>query len=155
MASREILDLATPKAFLPPRRLHLEVALYTTQKLVPAFEVAKFRTAAKVAKSRPSSCRFILRHWAILWRLIEALSLRRVDFFCQILELFWPNPRYFQKLIIPTLSNLVKMEQKQHEITLFLPMNGKFVNENDFKSVTLKKKKAIFYLHSGRTFLQI
>ena len=28
----------------------------------------------------------------------------------------------------------MKVEQKQEEITLFLLMNGKFVNKNDFKS---------------------
>ena len=33
----------------------------------------------------------------------------------------------------------MKIEQKQHEFTLFLPINGKFVNKNDFLSKTPKK----------------
>ena len=42
----------------------------------------------------------------------------------------------------------MKMEQKQQEITLFLYLYGKFVNKNDFKSVTPEKNSnfAILFL---------
>ena len=41
------------------------------------------------------------------------------------------------------------MEQKQHEITLFLPINGKFVNKNDFESKDPKKNS-----HFAMLFLE-
>ena len=56
----------------------------------------------------------------------EGLSffVRSLSYFGKILELFLEIDNLF--------SNSVKMEQKQHEISLFLPINGKFVNKNDF-----------------------
>ena len=81
---------------------------------------------------------------------------RSLSYFGQILELFLEINNF--------LSNSVKMEQKQHEITLFLPINGKFDNKNYFKTVTLKKNSnfpILFleflcwnYLQQGEFFAQ-
>ena len=76
--------------------------------------------------------------WAILWRLIEALGLRRVEFFVRSLSYFGQILELFLEIYI-FLSNSVKIEQKTTKITLFLPKNGKFVNKNDLKSVTSLK----------------
>ena len=89
-----------------------------------------------------------LFYWAILWRLIEALGLRRVEFFVRSLSYFGQILELFLE-IDNFLSNSVKMEQKQHEITLFLPINGKFVNKNDFESKTPKKNS-----HFAMLFLE-
>ena len=69
----------------------------------------------------------------------EGLSffVRSLSYFGQILELFLEIDNFH--------SISMKIEQKQHEFTLFLPINGKFVNKNDFKSKTPKKKQQFCY----------
>ena len=72
----------------------------------------------------------------------EGLSffVKSLSYFGEILELFSELNNF--------LSNSVKMEQKQHEITLFLPLYGIFANKNDFKSVTPVKNSnfAVLFL---------
>jgi len=92
--------------------------------LVPQFLVQKCLKLVEI-------CNPGFFYWAILWRLIEALGLQRVEFFVRSLSYYGQSVELFLE-IDNFLSNSVKMEQKQHKIALFLPINEKLANKKDF-----------------------
>ena len=75
-----------------------------------------------------------LFYWAILWRLIEALGLQRVEFLSDPWVILAKTLSFLDFDNVFSIS--VQMEQKQQEITLLMEF---FKNKSDFKSVIPKK----------------